>query len=199
MPGSVIATKCRLAMRPRIRRVFAQKYACSAAVSAVVPDLLLTTNRVVSKSRRDSTRRTASGTVPSRTMTSGEPAGGGNRRRKTSTHRLDPPIPSRTTWRSPSPRASRANDSRRGTSRSIRSGARSQPRRFLIERRAAGAVLHRDGSPRNRRWAKREWARAVIRRETAGACSKRWYVSGTAGYLPRRRASAGCDPRSAGR
>ena len=66
-----MAAKRRAAARPSRRLARDQKYDCSASVSAVVPDLLLTTNRVFVRSRSDSTRRTADGTVLSRTIRSG--------------------------------------------------------------------------------------------------------------------------------
>src|SRR3989442_15662440 len=98
-----MAAKRRAAARPSRRRARDQKYDCSAAVSAVVPDLLLTRKRGFVRSRRSSARRTAEGTVLSATIRAGGPVGRAKTRPNTSTHRLQPPPPRKTTGGGPPP------------------------------------------------------------------------------------------------
>ncbi len=104
LPGSVMATNCRpLPMR-------SQNQANWLIVSMVEPDLLATTTSVRERSRRSAVARTWSGCVLSSTSNLATPLPGPHVSAITSGPRLDPPIPSSSTWLRPSACAPLANE-----------------------------------------------------------------------------------------
>ena len=66
--------------------------------SSVVPDLLETMNSVLLRSTASSAARTWAGSVESRTRSVGNDGPGSKVDRRTSGHKLEPPIPSKRAW-----------------------------------------------------------------------------------------------------
>src|SRR5437764_11241367 len=101
-PGSVIAANCQPAPLPsplpcRERETCSQQYAKCDRVSVVSPDFEATMKRVVGSLIRDRTPRIVAGSVVSRTCNRGCPRTTPKVLRRTSGHRLEPPMPSSTT------------------------------------------------------------------------------------------------------
>src|SRR2546425_7965837 len=106
-PGSVIAANCLPAPPPGFAgdlptsgedfMTCSQKYAKCERVSVVSPDFEATMKRELWILIFDRTPRMVAGSVVSRTCSFGWPLTAPNVLRRTSGHRLEPPIPSRTT------------------------------------------------------------------------------------------------------
>jgi hypothetical protein len=127
-PGSVIAMNRSPAL-PGPTTSFTRSKKCCLKMfgSSVVPDFDDTMNKVRPRSTRASHARTCAGSVESSTESSAQPGTFPKVMRRTSGHRLEPPIPRSRMWVKPARRTSSAMRSRLSIRRSCSSTTSSHP------------------------------------------------------------------------
>ena len=153
--------------------VCSKKYAKCESVSVVSPDLEATMKSVVASLIFERTPRIVAGSVVSRTCSFGCPLRVPNVLRSTSGHRLDPPMPSRTTSESLRPCTARSLSSPPFSS--ILSATSSQPSRSRISCLLAGSALQRVESLAHRRRGASSFCSLASCASTAGWSGPRLY------------------------